>query len=189
MPTESDYIRSAIYDIVDKYAKKIVNEVMNEYSKFNNINGNANSDYILNIARNEIALQIFSSGQKAWILEYGKGSRMDTDTNPYLQEYWYSEFRNPLRYTTTIVGRPEGYYQDLDGETHYSHGGMVRKGKALPVERKTMPDSPFYAQPAMHVLRELIVGPNGYLNDILDELLDILIQYPYEKLFPDKIYL
>lgn len=60
---------------------------------------------------------------------YGRGRAMD-ESNEYLQEYINSSFYNPAREKkpgATIVGRPQGSYTNILGQTVYSTGKMEGK--------------------------------------------------------------
>lgn len=55
---------------------------------------------------------------------YGTGSFMNIKDNPDYQEYRNSSLWNPARKSNKIVGRPEGTYTDIFGNTKYSSGYM-----------------------------------------------------------------
>lgn len=65
------------------------------------------------------------SGVHAILDSYGTGSKMDT-SNDYLFEYIGSKFWNPLRGgQLDIVGRKEGQYTNILGESVYSTGRLA----------------------------------------------------------------
>lgn len=70
---------------------------------------------------------------------FGTGSLMDR-SNPYLSEYINSGKWNPARYNYAIVGRPEGEYENIYGETGYSSGRM----EGINIESFIKPISPTY---------------------------------------------
>lgn len=74
---------------------------------------------------------------------FGIGKGMDTSSR-YLADYRKSEYWNPARSGTTIVGRPEGAYTDIFGNDEYSTGRY--EGKALPRS---------YNLPASHAIQSV----------------------------------
>lgn len=72
---------------------------------------------------------------------YGTGSKMDTHYNQALDEYKQSSLYNPARQGKRIVGRSEGKYTNIYGETVTSSGKM--EGKSI--EGFYKPISPSYA--------------------------------------------
>lgn len=96
---------------------------------------------------NELLGQVTAGGMGALITEWGSGSEMDL-SNEGLYDYIGSPQWNPARKDTTIVGRPEGSYVDLDGNIQYSSGSM--EGQPL--------EGQFGIEPhgAEHWLRNLI---------------------------------
>lgn len=182
-------LAAEIYNVVADIADKIVEDVKREWEMYPSVKGKAICDSnIKEFAMGELLLNVFGEGQKAWILEYGKGSNMDDKDNPYLDDYWYNDdIINPLRVRPLMVGRPEGEYTDLDGNEHYSTGKMA----GLIVESRDK-ESPFYPQEALHTIRQACIGENGnggMLPLLLDKLGDVLLKFPYEEMFPDTINL
>ena len=98
---------------------------------------------------NEISVTFIASGQKAWILEYGKGSLMDSD-NPYLGEYKSNSNWNQYRKGNAVTGRGAGEYQDLDGNTHYSSGKAIGRNLEAIGKEEYFPSGP------LHIIRESI---------------------------------
>lgn len=76
-------------------------------------------------------------GALAIMRSYGTGSAMDT-TNPYLQDYMNSQWWNPVRTTSAIVGRPEGEYINILGKEAYStgkfEGKVIEGGMHKPIQ-------------------------------------------------------
>lgn len=81
-----------------------------------------------------------SGGVYAILDEFGRGSEMDV-LNPALDDYMGGSLWNPLRGSTTIVGRPEGFYTNIFGEKVYSSGKLAGR----PIENLVPPSSPSYA--------------------------------------------
>lgn len=81
-----------------------------------------------------------SGGAYAAMDEWGKGSEMDV-LNPALDDYMGGNLWNPLRDSTVIVGRQEGYYTDIFGEKVYSSGKLAGR----PLENMLLPSPPSHA--------------------------------------------
>lgn len=80
-------------------------------------------------------------GAYAAMDEWGIGSLMALEENPALEDYKKSEIWNPARKGDGIVGRPEGRYTNIFGETQYSSGR--KEGELL--EEKYPPSPPSFA--------------------------------------------
>lgn len=81
-----------------------------------------------------------AGGAYAALDEWGKGSGMDL-LNPALGDYMGGDLWNPLRDSTTIVGRPEGFYTNIFGERVYSSGKLAGR----PLENSLPPSPPSHA--------------------------------------------
>lgn len=105
---------------------------------------------------NELLGKVSAGGMGALITEWGSGSEMDL-SNEGLYDYIGGPYWNPARPDTTIVGRPEGAYVDLDGEVHYSHGRWEGKDLEKGIYKRNG-ELIFKAEPhgAEHWLRNLI---------------------------------
>lgn len=125
-----------ILPIVMKWAGKICADVCMEWGKFHNVKGEAEIGFdIVSQTAELIVGQFKANGQKAWICEYGSGSRMKPLD---LSKYKSSKYWNPYRNGTAITGRNAGEYTDLDGNKHYSTGS--KQGQDL--ERIYKPAEP-----------------------------------------------
>lgn len=78
------------------------------------------------IVADSIVGYVEASGMWALITNYGSGTQMDT-SNPGLLEYMKSQYWNPARTGTQIVGRPAGPYINLDNEVKVSSGKQAGK--------------------------------------------------------------
>lgn len=96
-------------------------------------------DAVLDEAKQKISASCIFYAQSI-LRSYGRGRAMD-ESNEYLEEYINSSFYNPAREKkpgATIVGRPQGSYTNILGETVYSSGKMEGKptgrdvGKLIP---------------------------------------------------------
>lgn len=171
--------------IVRSYCRAAVDQVRQEWTAVNNVDGNAKiKEEKLEVAQDTVARAIVATGQKAWIAEYGKGSEMDKSTseNPFLEDYLNSNIFNRERigHALAVVGRPRGTYTDLDGKEHFSYGTL--KG----VEIET-----WYGQPLMtpisgkhiiqHVLDDLMPQMQEEIQGACsDVLIELLARFPKE---------
>lgn len=116
-----------IVPIVIKWAGKICSDVCLAWGKQFNIDGNAEIGFdLVSQTAGLIIGQFKATGQKAWICEYGSGSKMKPLD---LAKYKSSKYWNSARHGTAITGRPRGEYRDLDGEYRWSSG--VNSGRNL----------------------------------------------------------
>lgn len=150
------------------------------------------------LAKDAISMSIIAVGQKAWIAEYGKGSLMESSgvENPFLQDYVSGKVKdedgNPLfnrerlAHAFAIVGRPHGYYYDIDGNRYHSHGNL--KGKVIEDSNNYVPQAP------RHVIKKILFGDGegGILSDMCEEIqnacMGVLMGLIIEK-FPKEIKL
>ena len=132
MDYQSELLKRVL-SIVKDYSKVAESRVLQEWSRYSEPEGDADIHSTVKELTSSVSAFIWAYGQKAWILEYGRGSEMVTSTkeNPFLAEYLRSEGFNKERFAhaLAITGREKGYYTDLDWKTHYSTGTM--KGKNL----------------------------------------------------------
>lgn len=137
----SDKVNSAVQKVMNKYTKIALQEVKQFWSRYGKLPGDeAISDRktseskppsitqtFAQIENNLIKTTITAAGRKAWIIEFGRGSMMETDKeeNPWLEEYLNSpSLFNTARLSRgyAILGREQGEHNDLDGGTFYSSG-------------------------------------------------------------------
>ena len=118
-------VNKAIETAVDMIAPEIVGKIETEYSHYPSSLGKAEVKTVKKIAKEEILLVFNAIGQRALILEYGKGSAIDKE-NPALDEYMNSDIFNKNRMNLEIRTRPKGVYYDLDGNVHVSHTNANR---------------------------------------------------------------
>ena len=175
---------SAVRIVVQRYCKAAQEIVVQRWASLDNIDGNASiRDMELTVAQDVVARAICATGQKAWIAEYGKGSLMETKDNPFLSDYVNSSLFNKdrLGHALATVGRDYGYYEDLDGKRHFSHGGL--KGKVIET---------FYGQPlffpirAKHVIKETVKSLEPELYKEIQEAIANVITNAVKE-FPKKV--
>lgn len=111
--------------IVRSYAQLASVRVQQEWSKYN-LDGESNIIVKMEEAQAIVTAHIYAWGQKAWLLEFGKGSQMETrlSENPFLFDYIDNDNFNRFRLYNdyAITGRSKGDYYDLDGYKHTSSG-------------------------------------------------------------------
>jgi len=131
-------IEGVVAQVLAEHTRIICRNVEAEWENMQGITGKAemHSDLPV-IIGNFVTATLDASGQKAWITEFGSGSKMDRES-PYITAYLESEHFNQWRLHSSrmpIMGRSEGEYLDLDGNVQYSSGRMQgldleRDGKA-----------------------------------------------------------
>lgn len=159
-------VEQLAYDLCDTLvdaADEIINIFMNDLNTSLRANDFEEQKAIFDMAAGMIIASCVSYAES--ILEsYGRGSLMDKD-NPALEEYMNSEFWNPERNSSTIVGRPKGTYTNIFGETTTSKGKMA----GLYLEHIVSPIAPSYAiQNAEKRLYQITSG-GGYGFRILEQ--------------------
>lgn len=109
-------ITKAADDILTEYYAEI-------YAKMKTQKGKDGLDIMTETEENILKMKIIGDAN-AIMDSYGTGSEMDKN-NPYLQEYMNSDLWNDLRQGYAIVGRREGEYKNIYGDTDYSSGKMA----------------------------------------------------------------
>lgn len=122
-------LQAIIAGVIASHCKVIEARVRARWQSQSGIQGNAEigSDFPV-IMGNIVTATINAHGAKAWVSEFGRGSQMaSASENPYLNEYLRGDNFNQWRLHSSrvpIMGRSEGEYKDLDGNTQYSTGKM-----------------------------------------------------------------
>ena len=110
-----------IADVVQRYAQGFKGDIVGEWDKITDIEGNAELSFVITTNTPTLVIGEYrASGQKAWIAEYGSGSLLDSD-NPGLMAYSNSSSFNKEREDFEIRTR-KGEYTDLDGVVHEGSG-------------------------------------------------------------------
>lgn len=142
--------------IVKQWCEEVAQRVQHRWGVHNSIPGNAEVSTDTKVIGKVILGTITGRGQKAFICEFGKGSLMELQDNPYLQDYISSTEFNQWRLHSSrmpTMGRSAGAYKDLDGVTHESSGAMA----GLDLERSIGQYDEFFAPvEPMHVIEEEI---------------------------------
>ncbi len=154
-------INKAIADSLDDISDFMKEIIEREYSHYPSSMGKADIDTIKQIAREEVSLVFKAIGQRALILEYGKGSKMDRD-NPALDNYMNSDIFNKNRTDLEIRTRPKGIYYDLDGVPHESKTNANRELESSG-NKKYAPIKP------EHIVREAIKNQLKKIMGIVSE--------------------
>ena len=169
----SNEVDEAINKAIDEVAPTIVKIIKSEYSHYPASLGKADVNTVKKIAKEEIELVFNAIGQRALILEYGRGSSMDRD-NPALDEYMRSDVFNRNRIGLEIRTRPKGVYYDLDGNPHVSHTNVNR-------DLEKTDNSKYAPLKPEHIVREAI---KQNLKKIMETVSDYVIRtVPLYKLF------
>lgn len=170
--------------IIGDYCKSACQQIRQQWNA-HNVDGNSKIGFGVTEAESVITACIVASGQKAWILEFGKGSLMEAD-NPFLKNYINGDifYRERLNHSMTILGRPKGEYSDLDGNKFFSSG----KFEGIPVENFDDRHKPL---PALHIIKHILLGDdnNGLISQMNIELNNVF-QSGVHKLvskFPKKV--
>ena len=183
-----DYTRvllSQIRKIVQDYCKAGCDQVRQQWGSYDNIDGNAKiHSATLTIAQDTVAREICASGQKAWILEFGKGSLMENSSaeNPFLDDYIRSSLFNKLRlgHALAVVGRPAGEYWDIDGNKYISSGSLAG------IEIETWSGQTLHPPiQAKHIIRNVMSDLMPGMEDeiqtaIMNVLTEVFGQFPKE---------
>lgn len=166
------------------WSERICNRIKSRWASLG-IKGNAEVDsYILGNVKGMVASRIFGSGQKAWIAEFGSGSRMDTN-NPYLEKYLRSPEFNQWRLHSSrmpIMGRSAGEYKDIDGVEHSSSGKLA----GFDLERDGKPE--FQPQEPMHVMQEEVTAALPEISESLSAAISKAIADEVYHTLTAKIY-
>lgn len=181
--------------VVMKYIASAKAQIEQQWTTYANDYGEASvSLYEMNRSVNTVAIILAAKGQKAWILEYGKGEEMaDESENPFLAEYLNSSYYNSARNTQgkKILGRPKGNYLDLDDNVHYSNGHL----EGIPLEEvgllKFIDKQIGHPVKPKFIIRNILFGNNGkgLLSEMEAELQQVTIKAVMDayKLFPRRI--
>lgn len=141
------------------------------------VDGNADLDTRVDkLDEDDVFFMVYTaSGQKAWLLEHGSGSKMDNENqNPDLASYKHSSFWNNEREGTEIRTRPRSpMYKDLDGIKH--HGSGIEMPHGINVEESQWHFHKSYkAIEPLHVMKEIVMGDtaiNRMMSDAIEDLI------------------
>lgn len=117
--------KDIVNELLSSYGNRICRDVKRTWQSLPHVKGKANISF--KVVKNEDELtigRIEATGQKAWLVEYGKGSLMASETNnPYLERYKKNPRRwNSVRKGSFVTGRKAGTYYDLDNKKYISGG-------------------------------------------------------------------
>lgn len=189
-----------IKSVLKKYSRVAVDEVRAQWLRYEGeVEGDAEINFTLEETESLVTAIIYAIGQQAWILEYGSGSEMaNSAENPFYEEYRNGVVRggdgkplwNPARFTNDIVGRPAGYYLDLDDWFHFSKGQHM----GFPLEGTKWGNEAGIPQKPRYVIRRVLFGENndcqeGIIADINNEIQEFVADTVSGILrrFPKKI--
>lgn len=170
--------------IINSYCNVACLQIRQQWNAYS-LDGISKIGFDVQTAESIISACILASGQKAWILEFGKGSLMDPD-NPFLQDYIKGDifYRERLNQNMAILGRPKGEYSDLDGNKFFSAGKL----ECVNIENIDALHQPL---PAHHIIKNILHGDNhnGLIYQMNIELKNVF-QSAVHKLvssFPKKV--
>lgn len=157
--------RKAVKDAADQLLQECYREIQ---STMKTREGTADLHLLTEDEENYFRRMV-EGGAYAIMDSYGTGSKMDTHYNEALEEYKRSALYNPSREGKTIVGRPEGSYTNIFGETAVSSG--KREGKS--VEDFYPPQSPSYAFQRAEIW--FFKGQNNRVKEVITQHIDRFI--------------
>lgn len=181
-----------IAKILRDYSKAACELTRVEWSKLD-AEGNADINFKVEDAEAVVVATIYAHGQKAWILEYGRGSAMEKsqEENPFLEEYLQSSYFNPerLKRGLSILGRPKGSYLDLDDKYHFTTGAIKNWNlELLAPSVKHLQVDPL---PPRRIIKRVLFGQNndGIIAEIDKEILKAVAEIAFEMFakIPNKI--
>ena len=194
-------LMTKIKRILVQYSRAACAQVRVEWSKYDDADGEALIDFEVEDAEALVVATIFAEGQKAWTLEFGKGSKMEKSTsdNPFLEEYLNGNvggydgvpFFNPERLSRglAILGRPKGTYLDLDSRVHRSSGSM--EGWNLEEASGNFPRLDINAFRPRRIIKNVLFGQNndGIIAEVNQEIFKAIRDCIFEitNVFPKKI--
>ncbi len=176
----------AIKRILKEYSRAAVAQVKQQWARYEvdyRIHQSAAAiNFKLEDAEAIVTAAIVATGQKAWLLEYGKGSKMETDAekNPFLEEYIRGRvvgsdgkpIFNPerLKKGLAMLGRPKGTWRDLDDYEHKSRG--TQEGVDIEHEEGEKGGRYRVPKPPQYIIRKILFGENndGIIASVNDEI-------------------
>lgn len=161
---------SQLADCLTKASRGIISDIRSEWSK-SKVEGNAEIDFQVTNDDYDIVRGTYTArGQKMWILEHGKGSKMDDGKeNPGLADYKRSDLWNrergkaPGNDPSGNEIRSRGPYRDLDGNWH--EGSSMAMPHGLNLEWATAGNNRPFAKVATreghHYVRDNVMPKEG----------------------------
>ena len=150
--------------IVHSYTQLAIVRAQQEWSKYN-LDGESNIVIKTEEVQAIVTAHIYAWGQKAWLLEFGKGSEMETrlSENPFLYDYIDNENFNRLRLYNdyAITGRSKGDYYDLDGLKHTSSGRAEGQNLEELSRDKGYTDEKFLPFAPKRIIKNILIGENN----------------------------
>jgi len=188
----SDKLMREIKAVLEMWSEHIATEVMTRWMQIGyspNLKGQAEvKTRIKKEVESVILMEISGMGQRALIMEYGRGSEMDM-TNPYLDEYmrWSGFNQNRQSQGMAILTRQPGEtYSDLDGKKRKS----TAKQAGFNLENTGKPQ--YQPEEPHHVIRNIVCGDDGeqgVLNAILDDIAEVVLLYDFFEKMPKDLKL
>ena len=198
MKDYSKVLQRKIRDTVNAYAREVKVRVKEEWSRYESDLGKAKITVTPALIKADtegmIVQAIHATGQKAWLLEYGRGSLMETRSaeNPWLDEYVSSKQFNKWRMANAfaITGREKGsQYYDLDGRGRDGvvHGvPFVSTGtlKGVNLEKDWHSTKSYTPLPPRRIIQTILFGDgdNGLLHELREALAECVAQVYMEMI-------
>lgn len=178
----SNSLLKKITKIVRDYSKAACEQVRQEWARSADEEGKAEIKYTVEDAENVVIAAIYATGQKMWVLEYGKGSKMETASieNPFLDEYLRGQVkgadgkplfnRERLGQGLKILGRPKGTYLDLDDAEHKTSGTFA--GYVLESSEENASPYAVSVLPPRKIIKNVLFGQNndGVIAEVEKEI-------------------
>lgn len=173
--------------IVRSYTQLAIVRVQQEWSKYN-LDGESNIVVKMEEVQAIVTAHIYAWGQKAWLLEFGKGSMMETrlSENPFLYDYIDNENFNRFRLYNdyAITGRSKGDYYDLDGFKHTSSGRAEGENLEELARDQGYKDEKYLPFKPKRIIKNILIGEN---NDGLIFQMNIEFQAAIREVYSEII--
>lgn len=146
---------------VNEFVREAMLRIKNEWSRYN-LDELGKAEITSMVDRDltgTITAELIAEGQKAWILEFGRGSQMaNSFENPFLDEYIKDKNFNKSRLDNNfaITGRKKGTYYDLDGNQHTSTG--TKEGQNLEEWYHDKAGYKYLPIPPLRVIQTVLYG-------------------------------
>ena len=155
---------SEIADALKSSAEKHIQQINGEWQKHKGL-GESNIQFEITVDRIDRVEGVYrASGQGMWVMEYGKGSKLDRN-NPFLSRYTSSPVFNRERENYEIRTR-KGTYKDIDGNSHVGSGLGGKHGLNAEKFKKKKP----LAMEPLYIIRDSLTK-DSVLNQTLNDML------------------
>lgn len=187
-------LQEVVSKVVEDHLFVLVERIQSQWSS---VDEGIFTDHHITLRRftpstNMVRLGLDFKGMGAFILEYGSGSLMVTNTsseigdygNPDLPDYLSSSWFNKARYFQdyAFIGRKAGdTIHAPDGSTKTSTG--KRKGQNLEVKKPKSKLEPFNPKEAMHIIETEVMHWSKELEESIEEAVGEWIEFQFDDVF------